>query len=294
MSLRSLPNPGAIKKPSCYAWDAPSDLLEKWASAPAAMDVGGDNAINVYDVIGEDYFTGEGVTAARVKSALREIGPNAVTVYINSPGGDMFEGLAIYNVLREHPAEVVVKVQGVAASAASLIAMAGDRIEMGVGSMMMIHNAWGAVIGNRHDFEDAAKVFATFDASMASIYAARTGLNEAAVMAMLDGDGAAADGTWMMADEAVSAKFADAVTEAPAGKRQAKALAPDVAAKRKLDAALASQGIPRGERRAIFNDIQGMPDAAPKAGTHDAAGTAMPDAGALSAGLSQLLQSFRS
>lgn len=292
MSLRKLPKPSNLKKPACYAWDAPSDLLEKWADAPVAMAE--DGAINVYDVIGEDYFTGEGVTASRVSASLKALGANPVTVNVNSPGGDMFEGLAIYNVLREHPAEVTVRVQGVAASAASLIAMAGDRIEMGVGSMMMIHNAWGAVIGNRHDFEDAAKVFATFDASMASIYAARTGYDEDEIMAMLDGDGQAADGTWMRADEAVERKFADAVTEAPAGKRETKALAPDVAAKRKLDAALASQGIPRGERRAIFNDIRGTHDAAEKAGMHDAAGTATHDAGALTAGLSQLLLTFRS
>jgi len=293
MSLRALPKPKTMKKPAAYAWDAPSDLLETWANTPAAMEHDGDS-IDVYDVIGEDYFDGGGVTAARVSAALKAIGANPVTVNINSPGGDMFEGLAIYNVLREHPAEVTVRVHGVAASAASLIAMAGDRIEMGVGSMMMIHNAWGAVIGNRHDFADAAKVFATFDASMASIYSARTGIDEADVMAMLDGEGTAADGTWMRAEEAVTAKFADAVIEAPEGKRQAQALTPDVAAKRKLDAALAAQGIPRGERRAIFNDIRGTHDAALKAGTHDAAGTATHDAGALGAELSQLLSTFRS
>jgi ATP-dependent protease ClpP protease subunit len=292
MSLRSLPKPASLKKPSCYAWDAPSDLLEKWASAPVAA-AGDDDEINVYDVIGED-FMGEGVTASRVAAALREAGRKAVTVNINSPGGDMFEGLAIYNVLREHPAEVTVRVQGIAASAASLIAMAGDRIEMGVGSLMMIHNAWGAVIGNRHDFAGAAKVFETFDASMASIYAARTGIDKDELMDMLDGDGPASDGTWMQAEDAVQRGFADAVIEAPSGRRQAQALTPDVAAKRKMDAALAAQGLGRAERRAIMNDIRGTHDAAEKAGKHDATGTAKHDAGVLTAGLAQLLNTVRS
>ena len=80
--------------------------------------------ISIYDVIGEDWWTGEGVTAKRIAAALRAIGKEPVTVAINSPGGDMFEGLAIYNLLREHEGEVNVKVLGLAASAGSVIASA--------------------------------------------------------------------------------------------------------------------------------------------------------------------------
>ncbi len=83
-----------------------------------------DNSISVFDVIGQDYW-GEGVTAKRIAGALRAMNGADVTVNINSPGGDMFEGLAIYNLLREYEGRVTVKVLGIAASAASVIAMAG-------------------------------------------------------------------------------------------------------------------------------------------------------------------------
>lgn len=92
-----------------------------------------DDSTTIFDVIGENGMGG-GVS-------LRRIGPNAVTVQINSPGGDMFEGIAIYNLLRTHPAAVTVEVLGLAASAASIIAMAGDDIRMSPGSFLMLHTA---------------------------------------------------------------------------------------------------------------------------------------------------------
>src|SRR5690606_4149771 len=85
---------------------------------------------SIHDVIGQDFWTGEGVTARRIAGALRALGKGPVTVNINSPGGDLFEGLAIYNLLREHNGEVTVKVLGLAASAASVVAMAGDTVQV--------------------------------------------------------------------------------------------------------------------------------------------------------------------
>jgi ATP-dependent Clp protease protease subunit len=85
----------------------------------------------MYDVIGEDFWSGGGVTVNRVDAALRQIGNQDVEVHINSPGGDMFEGIAIYNRLLEHPGKVTVKVLGLAASAASIIAMAGEEVLIG-------------------------------------------------------------------------------------------------------------------------------------------------------------------
>src|SRR5690606_23214700 len=122
-------------------------VLAKWAERPQAAEGDDPNTISIYDVIGEDWWTGGGFTAKRAAAALRSIGKNPVTVNVNSPGGDMFEGIAIYNLLREHPAEVTVNVMGLAASAASIIAMAGDKINVALGSFVMIHNAWGIVIG---------------------------------------------------------------------------------------------------------------------------------------------------
>src|SRR5690606_30844040 len=100
-----------------------------------------ERTIGIYDVIGQDFWTGEGVTAKRVAAALRSMGAGPVTVYINSPGGDVFEGLAIYNLLREHKGEVTVKVMGLAASAAPVIEMAGDVVQVPRARFLMILNA---------------------------------------------------------------------------------------------------------------------------------------------------------
>jgi ATP-dependent Clp protease protease subunit len=258
MSLRKLPEAKAFTRPQSYQPDAPVDALDKWRPRAAEAD---GNVISVYDVIGEDMWTGEGVTARRVAGALRSIGARPVTVNVNSPGGDMFEGLAIYNILREHPAEVTVRVMGLAASAASIIAMAGDRVEMGLGSMLMIHNSWGMVVGNQNDMRDAAETFAEFDAAMADIYSARTGLDAAEVSAMMGAE------TWLRAERAIDLGFAEATFAAPdydepeAGKKKALA---------RLDATLAKAGLPRVERRALLREA---------AGTPSAAGTATPSAG---------------
>ncbi|MBQ2263256.1 MAG: Clp protease ClpP [Loktanella sp.] len=285
MSLKKLPQPQAFDRPQGYAWDASSEAMSHWADKPIAAEADDPNTVSIYGVIGEDMFD-DGFTARRMGAALRSIGRNAVTVNVNSPGGDMFEGLAIYNLLREHPAKVTVKVMGVAASAASLIAMAGDEVQMGTGSIMMIHNAWGAVIGNRHDFADAASVFETFDASMASIYAARTGMKEEDLMAMLDGPNKTSDGTYMTAAEAIEKGFADTEFEGASGSTASASIAPDILARRRLEAALAKTGMPRSERRALLADAKG--------GKHDAAPTVTHDADALSAGLSQLFTAIKS
>jgi len=116
--------------------------FERWNPGVHAADGGeSDRTISIYDVIGYDFF-GDGVTARRIAGALRNMGEGPVTVNINSPGGDMFEGLAIYNLLREHPGEVTVKVLGLAASAASVIAMAGDTVQIARAGFYMVHNAW--------------------------------------------------------------------------------------------------------------------------------------------------------
>ena len=284
MSLKKLPQAKAFDRPSAYVWDAPSDALYKWSEMPSAAEADDPNTISIFSEIGEDMW-GDGFTAGRMAAALRSVGQHSVTVNINSPGGDMFEGLAIYNLLREHPAKVSVKVMGVAASAASIIAMAGDEIHMGTGSIMMIHNAWGAVIGNRHDFSDAANVFETFDGSMAAIYVARTGKKEAEIMAMLDGPSRASDGTYMTAKEAIASGFADgefaAPDDAPKSKEQTQ-----ITSLKRLDAALAKSGMPRTERRALLAEAKG--------GKQDAAPTVMRDADDWTDAATRLISVIRS
>ena len=283
MSLRKLPEARTFPRPQNYQWDTPSGVLTKWAEHPLAAVPGadGDTTISMFDVIGEDGWSGGGVTASRISAALRSIGNKEITVRINSPGGDMFEGIATYNLLRAHPAKVTVEVLGWAASAASVIAMAGDEIRMGLGSFMMVHNAWGVVIGNRHDMRDAATLFDQFDAAIADIYAARTRMKRADIEQLMDAE------TFMTAAQAVENGFADAINDAeihPETNASAP-IRPEIQARRRIDAALAKQGVSRTERRKMFNQIAGM---------HDAADTATHDAGFHAAAIQRLIDTIRS
>lgn len=250
MSLRKLPEARTFQRPQNFQWDAPSDVLAKWAETAPMAASSDDDTITMFDVIGEDWWTGGGVTAKRVSAALRAIGDKDVTVKINSPGGDMFEGIAIYNLLRSHPAKVTVEVLGWAASAASIIAMAGDEIRMGLGTFMMVHNAWGVVIGNRHDMREAAELFDGFDSAIADIYEARTGLTRAEIVKLMDAE------TFMGPSEAVKNGFADVVDdgiEQPEG--DAKNMDRGLMARRQTEAALARAGFTRDKRSELLLEM---------------------------------------
>ena len=282
MSLRNLPEGKTFQRPQNFQWDAPSDVLASWSDTPrAAGDSAGDNVISIFDVIGEDWWTGGGFTAKRAAAALRAIGERDVVVQLNSPGGDMFEAIAIYNMLRAHNGKVSVQVMGWAASAASIIAMAGDEITMGLGSFMMVHNAWGMVVGNRHDLAEAATLFEGFDSAIADIYEARTGVDRKAIVKLMDSE------TFMGASDAVANKFADRVDEGLRLEASAQNSAENeqIRAKRRIDAALAKDGLPRSERRKMLAELKG--------GMHDAAPTTMRAAGADIAAARQLVSIFK-
>jgi ATP-dependent Clp protease, protease subunit len=286
VSLRQLPEAKTFQRPQNYQWDAPADVLARWADSPMAAADGESDTITIFDVIGEDWWTGGGFTAKRMSAALRSVGNKDVVVQINSPGGDLFEGIAIYNLLRGHSAKVTVEVMGMAASAASIIAMAADDLAMGRGSFMMVHNAWGVVLGNRHDMAQAADLFTSFDAAIADIYVARTGRKLADVQKLMDAE------TFMDPQKAIAEKFADRIDdeiganasiEKPADPEERRRLM----ARRQTEGALAKAGIPRAHRGAIINDLA---TAARDAGR----GNAPRDAGDVLAGLRQLTQTLRS
>lgn len=267
MTLRKLPEAKTFARPQNFQWDAPSDVLAKWAEKPLAAADGQDNTVSIYDVIGEDWWTGGGFTAKRMSAALRSIGKNDVVVNINSPGGDMFEGIAIYNMLREHEAKVTVNVMGWAASAASIIAMAGDEIRVGLGTFVMVHNAWGGVVGNRHDMREAAKLFDGFDSAIADIYEARTGLARAEIIKLMDAE------TFMGPSDAVKNGFADTVADdikAPDG--DAKNMDRGLMARRQTEAALARAGFSRSDRSEMLSEIaaQSAPRDAGRSAERDA------------------------
>ncbi len=261
MGKRRLPVPPAAQPCPGITFDAPQSALARWnpAIAAAARD---DASISVFDPIGFDPWTGEGVTAKRIAAALRSIGGGDVTVNINSPGGDMFEGLAIYNLFREYEGEVTVNVLGVAASAASLIAMAGDQVRIGRSAFLMIHNCWVLAIGNKADLRAAADTIEPFDRAMADIYCARSGLDAKAVAKLMDAE------TWIGGSDAIEQGFADALL--PADEITQKEGGGATNAARALDVALARSGMPRSERRRLLTEIKGTPSAAPD-GTPSAA-----------------------
>ena len=249
MSLRSLPSVSAPARPKNLQWDAPSDVMERWASAPiASAGVSDPATITIFDVIGEDWWSGGGVTEATVANALRAAGNVDVTVQINSPGGDMFAGIAIYNLLRDHPAKVTVEVMGWAASAASIIAMAADDIVMNLGTFMMVHNSWGMVVGNRHDLDTAAAMFSTFDAAIADVYEARTGMKRADIVALMDAE------TFMSPGEAVANGFADRTSgQKVAALAGATGPESELMALRRAEAVLARAGVSRPDRQRLFS-----------------------------------------
>lgn len=285
MSLRNLPEAKVGQRPKNFQWDAPADVLAKWAETPLAANATDKNTITIMDVIGYDPWTGSGVTAKRISGALRAIGENDVTVKINSPGGDMFEGIAIYNILRSHPAKVTVEVIGWAASAASIIAMAGDEIIMGLGTFMMVHNAWGVVVGNRHDMRDAATMFDGFDAALADIYVARTGMDRAAVETLMNAE------TFIGPTEAKDNGFADTIDDSLEADTGASKNSKDqkVMARRRVEAAMAKAGISRRDRSQTLAEITGD-HVAPRDASHISAAR---DAGSTDA-LERLLKAIKS
>jgi len=283
--------PSALPVPAdrkVAAFTAPA-VFDRWSADAAGVRPNavekGDNVITMFDIIGEDWWTGGGITAKKVSAQLRAIGDRPVEVQINSPGGDMFEGLAIYNVLREHPQEITVKVMGMAASSASVIAMAGDTVEIGAASFIMIHNCWVVAVGNRHDMKETADFLAPFDQAMADVYAQRTQGDVAEIQKWMDQE------TYMSGSVAIERGFADTLLSADKIKTddEAKATDRDVNEIRALELTLLASGRSRTEARATINKIKGKPDAAPEAGTPGADGdTAWAD------GIASLIQTLRS
>lgn len=250
---------------SRFRFELSALALERWTPTVQAAAADPATSITIYDQIGEDWWTGEGTTAKRISGALRAIGDNHATVYVNSPGGDVFEGLAIYNLLREHKAGVTVKVVGVAASAAAIIAMAGSRVEVGRAGFLMIHNSWTVAAGNRHDFREAADWLEPFDKTQADIFAAKTGDSPESIAKMLDAE------TWMGGQEAVDLGFADGLLpadEVTQGDEPASA-----ATVRRLENSLRASGMSRAAAATLISEFKAsLRDAgAPEPGLRDAA-----------------------
>jgi ATP-dependent protease ClpP protease subunit/phage major head subunit gpT-like protein len=170
--------------------------------APSVTALAASSAeLGLYGVVGLD------VTAVGMRAALAMVGDRDLTIRIASPGGKVFDGLAMFAMLSRHKGHKTVVVEGLAGSAASFVAMAGDTIEMGASSFMMIHNSRSVAMGDRHTLAETAAINERIDGAMAGIYAARTGLPRDEIAAMMDEE------TWMTAAEAVQRGFASVVTD---------------------------------------------------------------------------------
>lgn len=163
--------------------------------------------IYVYGTIGVDWF-GEGVTAKQFADDLKKLGAvSTIDLRINSDGGVVTDARAMYNLLVEHKAKVITHVDGIAASAASFLAMAGTEIEIAEGAFFMIHNARMMAYGEAEDFEQAATVLRTVNDTIRKTYAARTGQPVDKLKNWMDAE------TWFTGAEAVQHGFATRIVE---------------------------------------------------------------------------------
>lgn len=180
-------------------------MKKKWFDIKAAAN---SAEISIYGQIGKDFWTGEGIGAAEFIDELQAVGNVAeLSIRINSEGGNVFDGIPIYNALVRHKARKVVTIDGWAASIASLIAMAGDTVIMPENTFLMVHGPSGGVWGTEQEMRAMADALAKVKVGMSTTYMNKTGKDEAEIMALLDsGD------NWFTAAEALEFGFADEVT----------------------------------------------------------------------------------
>ena len=159
----------------------------------------------IYDQIGEDFWTGGGTTAKAFQKELSAVTASQIDLHINSPGGEVFDGITIYNLLKQHPATITTYIDGIAASIASVIALVGDKVVMAENALYMMHNPSGMVVGNANDMRSMADVLDKVRGSMLKVYSGKSGKEDQDIVPLLDAE------TWMNADEALEAGFIDEI-----------------------------------------------------------------------------------
>lgn len=188
-------------------------MSQPWYSIRAARAAAGDAPksaeVYIFGDIGESWWD-ETVTAKQFVKDFAAIDATDITVRINSYGGSVTDGIAIYNAIKRHPAQITVSIEAAAYSIASLIAMAGDTVEMADNALLMIHAPWGYAVGNSADMRDMADTLDKYAQAMASSYVAKTDMSTDDVLALLT-DG---QDHWYTAQEALDAGFVDAVAAA--------------------------------------------------------------------------------
>lgn len=166
--------------------------------------------IIIYANIGQDYWgDGSMISAKQFSDELKKIPEtvNTLNVRINSGGGDVFDGIAIFNRLKQHKAKKKIYIDGLAASIASIIALAGDEIVIGDGALFMVHLPWTFSMGNRMDLDNTVSRLMDVEEQMLGIYAKKSKLSKSEIRSLLEKE------TWMNADEAIEMGFVDSKAE---------------------------------------------------------------------------------
>jgi ATP-dependent Clp endopeptidase proteolytic subunit ClpP len=175
-------------------------MSRHWYAIQQTAD--GEAEVSIYDEIGFG-----GVTAKSFLAELKKLSGQRVHLRINSVGGSVVEGAAIYNALRRHKGGLVVHIDALAASMASVIAMAGDETLIADNALVMIHNPWGMTMGDADELRKEADILDKLKATLVNAYVRKTGMEAEQVAQMMD------DETWLDATEAVALGFADAIED---------------------------------------------------------------------------------
>ena len=258
MSLRNLPEITAFQKHDALFFEPQQDEIEAFDPS-LAMEGEDEDTISIYGEIGLNPISGVDNTERRINAALRAIGKKPVTVNVNSPGGNLFNGLSIYNSLRMHPEKVTVNIIGVAGSSASVIAMAGDEILMGKGSRIMVHNASGMILGNKFDAAEATELLTEMDNAMAEIYAARAGTDVKEAAKWMDRN--RGSGTWFGAKVAIEKSLADGEFDDSKISVTAEVKEP-IPTERVIEKSLIAGGMKPADAKILVSEFKGTRDAA--------------------------------
>lgn len=200
---RSSAGPDNVVRPGVNL-KASASVVERRDWYRITNQAGGAATVDIFDEIG---FWG--VSSMAFQQELAQVNASEITVNLSSPGGEIFEGIAIYNALRSHPASITVRVSALAASIASVIAQAGDRVVMLSGAQMMIHEGMGFCAGNAAEMQQMAELLDRQSANIAAIYAERAGGTPEQWRERMKAE------TWFNAEEAVAAGLADEVEALP-------------------------------------------------------------------------------
>lgn len=187
-------------------WNKPIDKSDWYKIEALSED---STEVMIYDVIGWPFND-----AGEIIRALAGIDTKTVTVRINSPGGDVFDAMAIFNALQSHKSKIVTRIESLAASAASFIALAGKEVQAYQNAMVMIHDPWVLAAGNQYDLREIADILEKISGNMVDIYSQNSKVGKKEIRDMLKAE------TWFTAKEAREKGFVDTIIDGKAAKAQ--------------------------------------------------------------------------